>query len=416
MLPDTTAAPARPPRSFAFFIHPTNDPDSLFGLKTAFPGMDKRQLETILDWTRSFSEHRLDAEPVAFIDDIVSHTGTRVRGWLVFSSFTAKEMLQLSKKLKERLLDSYMATARRLGVDYVGLGAFTSVLSRGGDYYRDCGIPVTTGNSYTAMCSLKAVEDLLAARGRDTRATSVAVIGAYGSIGRTVSLHAVHAHERITLIGNAANEKSPGLLEALATDLIAECFRVAPGADAPLARQVVGLLAQESERSYRNYLKLCRAAGTNPLILVGSVASGQPIGAEVVYCATSNAGSFLTLNVLDGADIVCDISRPSDLDRTLLNDSGIAYIEGGLSYLPHPVRFGAENLQGFPPEINLGCLSETIALTMDGQERGFSVGSGVTLAEATTVYDICLKHGFRPYTQAGAHAHRSGSQPPAVAA
>src|SRR3569833_3086930 len=106
MLHDTTKAltPDRAGRSFAFFIHPTNDSDSLFGLETAFHNMDKSQLETILNWTRSFAEQRLDTEPVAFFDGITSHTGAKAHGWLVYSSFTAKDLLLLSKKMKERLL------------------------------------------------------------------------------------------------------------------------------------------------------------------------------------------------------------------------------------------------------------------------------------------------------------------------
>jgi predicted amino acid dehydrogenase len=398
MLPDMaiTPAPFQRMRSFAFFIHPTNDPDSLFGLRMAFPDLDEGKLERVLAWARLFTEHRLDAEPVAYMEEIISHTGARVHGWLVFSTFTAREMMLLSKKSKARLLDNYVAAAKRLKVDYIGLGAFTSILSRAGEYFRHCGIPVTTGNSYTAMCSIKAVETLLVSHGRSAQQQSVAVIGAYGSIGRTVSLHAAHVHRKLTLIGNAANDKSTIHLEALAGDVIAECFRVTPGAGAAVARHVVELLGREGVRSYANYLAQCRRARQAPLLVIGQVVPGEVLDADIVYCATSNGGAFLSLSVLAKARIVCDIARPSDLDRDLLNDSGITYVEGGLSYLPHPISFGNENLQGFPPEINLGCLSETIALTMDAQERNFSLGSAVSLDEARTVYEICLKHGFRP--------------------
>src|SRR5207244_52496 len=118
-----------------------------------------------------------------------------------------------------------------------------------------------------------------------------------------------------TIIGNAANEKSMAYLEALAETLIAECFQVGEREDAPLARQVRQVLALSPERSYQHYRAVCMQRGLEPAIAIMSVAPGVAIGADVVYCATSNGGSFLSLSVLAGAEIVCDISRPSDLDR-----------------------------------------------------------------------------------------------------
>jgi predicted amino acid dehydrogenase len=398
MLPEVKSG-AQARKSFAFFIHPTDEHDALFGLQAAFPGLERDKLDQILAWVRSFADQRLDTEPVAHIDNITSPTGASVHGWLVFSSFTAREMMQLNRKAKERLLDSYVQTARRLGADYIGLGAFTSVLSRAGEYFRDCGIPVTTGNSYTALCSVKAVEQVLHVRGQRPQHKSAAVIGAYGSIGRTISQYAMGCYGALALIGNAANSNAQANLEQLAAALIGDCLQDG-GADAPLASHVRQVLRGEPRPvSYGRYLELCQARQVAPALTIVTVQPGVPIGADVVYCATSNGGAFLTLDVLAGAQIVCDIARPSDLDRALLDDSGITYIEGGLSSLPQPFTFGAENLQGFPPEINLGCLSETIALTMDGQSRSYSVGAQVPLAEALEVYEICLRHGFRPHTE-----------------
>lgn len=387
-------------RSFAFFIHPTDDIDSISGLKISFPALSDDKLNSILSWSRTFTEYRMNAEEVFHIESIKSEAGCEVEGWLVFSTFSAKEMLRMKKNDKERLLDSYFNVAKDLGVDYIGLGAFTSILSRGGTYFENKGIAVTTGNSYTAMSSIYAVEELLIKKGEYAADKSIAVVGAYGSIGRIVSLYSCHAYKSIKLIGNLANSNSLILLERLADELIQECIGSIEAIAGTIAQSVISVLAEKITNkksiSYAIYESGCKELGVSPVIEVISLPE-YSIATDLVYCATSNAGAFLTIKQLENVEVVCDISRPTDIDSRMLINSGIEYVEGGLSYLPEDIMFGKENLQGFPSGINLGCLSETIALTMEGDGKNYSVGSFVSLEEAKQVYAVCQSHGFRPY-------------------
>lgn len=395
-------------RSFAFFIHPTDETDSIRGLNAAFPSFSSERIASILDWARGFSEYRMNAEAVYYTESIRSATGCNVEGWLIFSTFTAQEMVKMKKAEKERLLQSYLDTAKDLQVDYIGLGAFTSILSRAGVFFKDKGVAVTTGNSYTAMSSVHAVRELLEQKNMRSSDQSIAVVGAYGSIGRIVSLHACSHYKSIKLIGNSANNKSISLLTALADELIEQCQFCFEKSTEEASASLVNVLATSVATTLRNqgllgqsvsfneYLSACQRQRTAPVIEISNIADAS-IGTDIVYCATSNAGSFITPLQLQGVSVVCDISRPTDLNPALLTDSTTEYIEGGLSYMPEDVSFGEENLQGFPPGINLGCLCETIALSMEGDGQNYSIGAHVSLAEATHVYHICLKHGFRPY-------------------
>jgi predicted amino acid dehydrogenase len=70
----------------------------------------------------------------------------------------------------------------------------------------------------------------------------------------------------------------------------------------------------------------------------------------------------------------------------------VLVLEGGLVSYPEPVAFGP-NL-GYRDGVNLGCLSETILLALEGDCRDFSIGSRLSLD--TIEYLRCLgeKHGF----------------------
>jgi len=73
----------------------------------------------------------------------------------------------------------------------------------------------------------------------------------------------------------------------------------------------------------------------------------------------------------------------------------VTVVDGGLIALPDPeLAFGPGNLQGLPPGIALGCLSETILLALEGTKVDRGVGDEVPLAQADFALALCRRHGF----------------------
>src|SRR5688572_31445966 len=79
--------------------------------------------------------------------------------------------------------------AKELGADIIGLGAFTSVVGDGGvTVAKSSPIPVTTGNSYTVATAIQGTLKACDLLDIDPSASTLAVVGATGSIGRTCAI------------------------------------------------------------------------------------------------------------------------------------------------------------------------------------------------------------------------------------
>ena len=95
--------------------------------------------------------------------------------------------------------------------------------------------------------------------------------------------------------------------------------------------------------------------------------------------------------------VVCDVARPLDVvGRVRTARPDVLAYEGGIVRLPENIRFGAQNVLGYPRGFNLACLSETIVLAMEGCRRSFSIGNHLSYDEALWIYQRALAHGFSP--------------------
>ena len=61
-----------------------------------------------------------------------SFTGDAAEGWLIAVPFGARQMMELPRQQTVAVIKEAIDLARGLGAQIVGLGAFTSVVTRGG--------------------------------------------------------------------------------------------------------------------------------------------------------------------------------------------------------------------------------------------------------------------------------------------
>lgn len=80
---------------------------------------------------------------------------------------------------------------------------------------------------------------------------------------------------------------------------------------------------------------------------------------------------------------------------------------------PENITFGSRNVIGTPPGINLGCLAETVALTMAGITRNYSIGEKPPLADALNLFALATEHGFSLAPRSGGDA-RASLKPPTI--
>jgi acetylornithine/succinyldiaminopimelate/putrescine aminotransferase/predicted amino acid dehydrogenase len=356
--PPPGATGRRTPRpSYAFLVHYTRPED----VRTTDPGLARLGDEEIERYLAFLSE--VPAGVVLRAPPIRSPaTGAVAEGWIIALPWIPAEMFCRGRAQVGAAIARGVDLARELGAHVVGLGGFTTPFSKRGRLVVGRGIAVTTGNALTAGMAFAATRRAAAAAGMSLGEEAVAVVGARGSVGALLARQFARARpRRLVLVGNPAGDLAP--LAALA----AELGHVEVATD-------LGVLG----------------------------------GCRIVASATGAARPVLDAAPLGAGTLICDVALPPDASPRLRARRDVTVIDGALVALPDPgVRFGAGNIQGLPPGVQLACLSETILHCLAGTERDFGVGDDVPLGDVDAAMALAAEHGFRP--AAGARAADGGA-------
>jgi predicted amino acid dehydrogenase len=267
----------------------------------------------------------------------------------------------------------------------------------------------------TAIASAEALLRYAALRADDVDQERFAVVGAAGSVGRLVAFHLAHNGARqLRLIGNASNRRALLALKSVAGEILLHALQYGTADDAHGLATALRWLSRDDTASlqdrsvvgeaafaavYDEFVALFAAAGCGecPVSITTDIVQGLS-DARFVVTATSAGRSFLNSDTFMHDAVVCDVARPLDVLHKLdgVRDDVVVF-EGGLMRLPGNVRFGDQNVLGYPDGVNLACLSESIVLAMEGATRSYSVGNRIAYQEALAIYAASRKHGFSLY-------------------
>lgn len=330
-------------KRFAFFIHPLNFEDVV---RVAPQAANKRQplVEKILEWT--------PAHEVSHITGLVSADGEEAEGWFIAMPLLPHMFLNLPKeKVFEKVLQG-AEIARQRGAQILGLGGFTSIIGNGGVQVAEMipDIPVTSGNSFTIASSMEATLEASRRLGMDLNEVTATVVGASGSIG------------------------------SVCAQLLA-----------PHVRKMV-LVARNVKRLEKIAEVITSISGRTP-----SLFSDVSMGirkSDIIITATSSSGNIITAHDIKSGALICDVSLPHDVCREVAHlRPDVLVIEGGLIQVPQNVTLNYDF--GYPPDVALACMSETMALTLEGRFEVYSIGRGIKLENVKEIAGIAKKQGFR---------------------
>ncbi|WP_207103078.1 aminotransferase class III-fold pyridoxal phosphate-dependent enzyme [Paracoccus shandongensis] len=374
--PEPAPLPGAAPVSgrFGFVIHYTEDED-IFRSDPSLRQFNEAELADWKAWVK-----RLGPGLVRRIPPVVSKTGASASGWLLSVPMLPGDMRGKGRHEARAMIGGAVDLAGAQGACRVGLGAFTSIVTRGGETVTGRGVPVTSGNTLTTVAAVKAVTQLCARTGLALEEAHVAVVGASGAIGRLGALLLARRAGRMTLVGNAKNPFAPRLLAKVADEIrlsLAETpARAAPGRLAQALRSGQGAQGHGGGLSCTTDLDAALA------------------GADIVLVATSSDTVLVDPTRLRPGTLVCDVARPPNVARAELSGSGVLVFDGGLVSPPAPVDLGP--FQTLPANIAWGCLSETMLLALSGETADFSIGSALSLEGADLLASLAETHGFEP--------------------
>jgi len=283
---------------------------------------------------------------VSEIKGLQSATGATAPGWFIGCPMTPRMMTQTLalEDVYERITEC-TRIAQREGAKIIGLGAFTSVVGDGGITVASrAPIAVTTGNSYTVATAIEGIQQAAGLLGIDPASSTLAVVGATGSIGKTCARILGADYREVILVG-----RDLARTEALAAEM--------PGA-----------MASTDPRDIKR--------------------------ADVIVTVTSTDSAVIQPEHLRPGALVCDVARPRDVSvRVSRERPDVLVIEGGVVHVPGDVDFGLSF--GFPPQTAYACMSETMMLALEGRAENFTLGKDVTEAQVRETWRLAERHGFR---------------------
>lgn len=352
--PVTVVSPRPEEPRWAFIVHPTDEESyRCFDPALNLPGA---QVRTLFD--RMNECRNLDGPAAMFVGRCrveTDHAGTSYGEFYALPR-SARELLDMASRDAVTLVQDAVTEAVAAGAQVVGLGAYTSIVTRNAEALDDVGVPVTTGNAYTAAAAVDGVHEAARRRDLSLGGTTCAVLGAAGSIGRAATLLLAEDVGRLILVGNPAHrDRSLRLLAEVAAAVIEHLRQQpSPATGSRLACRANELMYLPVEEA----VAVLDREGRLQVTVDGSAAVAA---AAVVVAATSTPDQLITADGPRPGAIICDVSQPPNVRpdvRVLRPD--LLVVEGGLVRLPGGRDLGID--LGVPSGVTYACAAETMIL------------------------------------------------------
>ncbi len=295
---------------------------------------------------------------------------------------TADEFLAMDHAQAIAEVRQAVEIAKERGAKIVGLGAYTSVVTRGGLHLRNPGVAITTGNSYTVVSAVDSILHAVSKLGTQLNEATIAIVGATGAIGRSTAILLAEDVSRLLLIGNPARpEMSRKRLLKVAADAVAhladlarEGRRFAPGTIGA-AMLALGPVPEDGAQVFSDMVLALEQQGK--LLITTDIDAMLP-EADLVVTATSSAEDLVTPNNLKFGAAVCDISRPPNVSRAVqAARPDVLVIDGGVVEVPGRPDLGWNF--GFEQGLAYACMAETMMLGLMHHYEDTSIGTDLNM-------------------------------------
>jgi len=407
----------KPSEKFAFLIHYPAVMDMVKN-NPSFIKLDAAELEKLLDWEASLEAH---PDVIVHLPAFKSKAGKIAEGWLIGVPYSGKHLLDMPRKKAVSTLAEAVDLAKTLGAKIVGLGAYTSIVSRGGSDLQGRGVAITSGNSFTVATAFDALMKGASMMDINPEKATGAVIGATGSIGRVCAIMLAREAGQLYLVGNPGKEKtSLRRLEKLADEIYGHVFTDLVkdnesldqqrgigkwlkgfishlnNSDSRLVEILRNAVKEDMPFSFSEFINnnLARSGKFSSPPIKTTVNIRQALlQSDLVITASSSTSDLIMPEHLKQGCVICDVARPADVSRSVLSSrKDVLVIEGGLVKYPDKICFG-QNI-GYAPGMNLACLSETMLLSLEGDYRDFSIGLKLPVEDIYYLKSLARRHGF----------------------
>lgn len=251
----------------------------------------------------------------------------QAKGYLIGVLLTSQQMKDYPKLAYHRILEAMKFASNELGVDRIGLGAYTAPFTGNGvnavREFKKEGIEtsITHGDSFSGYSPIPAIEETIKLRNLKVEELNIAVVGAYGVVGRPAALFASELNPRkLILTGPSKNKLSK--------------------------------VSKEAE-NHSQGVEVIASTDNN---LIGM--------ADIIVTCTTDPGAIISPEILKEEAIVVDMAQPVNMGPEVCKARPrVLRVDGGYMKIPDvDMKFN----MGTPPGTTFACMAETIVSTIVG--------------------------------------------------
>lgn len=375
--PDIAVLPTD--RRFAFIAHPL-DLEFFAAFDPALGVFSHSERQDLLE---RFAASTSEQDPAAFVigsGRVVGAGDATAHGDLIGLPYTSAQLLGLPAERALRVVGGAVDLAISRGATVVGLGGYSSVITGNGLGLGETAAPITTGNTFTAAASLRAIRRVCGERGVDVGKARVTILGAGGAIGKMIGKQLAGEVGSIALVGRpGADSVIAPKLWAAAHEIVASARRGAGAGDLAVAAAAVDGDMDDLIRS--RHLEFF----TDPVAAVKD--------SLIVIAATSAPHALLNPTDLMAGAVVCDVAQPPNIGRDVRSERpDVTVFDGGIVKIPSGSEFGLT--YGLADGLTYACMAETMLLALSGELGLRSIGTTLDGDSVERLGELSDLHGF----------------------
>ncbi|MDI6716621.1 MAG: polysaccharide biosynthesis protein [Actinomycetota bacterium] len=283
------------------------------------------------------------------ITGIKSITGKEAVGWFIAVPFLPHQFFDLEEEYVIEKIVKACEIGRKEGARIIGLGAFTAIPGGGGRMVSELSsVPITTGNTYTVVTAIEGTIEAASRMQINLATSTLAIVGATGSIGSAC------AHSLADKVGE------------------------------------IILIGRDEDR----LTKLSNSISTKNKQVTVSTSVASVRAADIIITVTGAADSVIEPTDIKSGAVVCDVARPRDVsEQVAKRRNDVLVIDGGIVKIPGNVRCDRD--YGLPRGLALGCMAETMMLALEGRYENYTIGKDISLEKVDEMKHLADKHGFK---------------------
>jgi acetylornithine/succinyldiaminopimelate/putrescine aminotransferase/predicted amino acid dehydrogenase len=392
-------SPATPVK-VGFLIHFV-DEGQLESLEPSFAGASAEERDRFIRALEPI------AQPIPLNSTLItSVTGKQIEFRPIAIPLTSRQMTEALGRPDSSqafaLVKAGVALAREMGCEVLGLGQYTSIVTRNGLSLSEPGLAITTGNSLTVAMTLRAILKATGTKRLIPGHTPLAVVGAAGNIGSAYAALAAGYFAPLTLVGSPR----PGSLDRLEAvrarilrdmyaDFLRERAQHASGGVARRLRQLplVRRLIEERADPETAVETMTSAGIADGLVSITTDLSAIR-AAKVIVAVSNSTEKLIGSDMVQEGAILCDVSIPCSTDFEVIEKRpDVFFFTGGVVRLPNGERI---DTPGFPLALGnvFACMAETMVMGLSGIRESLSCGA-VELDTIRFVEALARYHNFR---------------------